>query len=299
MKPIERIHHISAIVGNPNENIHFYQNVLGLRLIKRTVNFEDPSTYHLYFADHALSEGFVMTFFNWSNDSIKGRTGSGQVGRIAFRIPAGSFSYWQDRLSEAEVETQTSKLFIKDTLEFEDPHGLALALVEGEEASNTKDLMNFHGAVLLSNKPAESHAFLVDRLGLELYKENIDDRHHYLTKGKEAHHLIVPQEILARGRFGLGTVHHIAWAVEDEENQLAWKQIIEKAGFRTSEIKDRHYFRALYSREPGGVIYEYATKGPGFFIDEEVEEAGNKLMLPPQYETERGDYEAALPEIKI
>lgn len=296
---IKRIHHISAIVGDPNETISFYRDLLGLRLIKRTVNFEDPSSYHLYFADHSLSEGFVMTFFNWSNDSAKGIIGSGQVGRIAFRIPLGSFSYWEKHLAEANIKTKTTHLFINNTLEFEDPHGLALALVEGEEISKSKDLLNFHGAVLLSKNPAESHSFLVETLGLKLYKTEGEEFYHYLTQGKEGHHLIIPQDPLPRGKFGLGTVHHLAWAVEDEMDQEEWIEKIKDAGLKSTKVKDRHYFKAIYSREPGEVIYEYATKGPGFFVDEAVETAGDKLMLPPQYENRRNEFEAALPKITV
>lgn len=292
MEAIKRIHHISAIVGDPRENIDFYEGVLQLKFIKQTVNFDDPETYHLYYGNETADVGTTMTFFNWDNEA-RGRVGSGQVGRIAFRIPKGSMAYWNERLTGFNVNFTVSRLFLAPTIELEDPHNLAIALVESDMEADSPAILGFHGAALLSSQPKQTIETLRDDLGLVLEKED-ETAAHLVTVGEEKHHIIVPKEKLSRGRFGVGTVHHIAWSVPTDEEHREWQNYMFEEGYNVTEIKDRQYFKAIYLAEKGHVIFEFATDGPGFTINETFEELGTRLMLPPQYEHMREHLEKTL-----
>ena len=292
MEAIKRIHHISAIVGDPRENIDFYEGVLQLKFIKQTVNFDDPETYHLYYGNEIADVGTTMTFFNWDNEA-RGRVGSGQVGRIAFRIPKGSMAYWNERLTGFNVNFTVSRLFLAPTIELEDPHNLAIALVESDMEADSPAILGFHGAALLSSQPKQTIETLRDDLGLVLEKED-ETAAHLITVGEEKHHIIVPKEKLPRGRFGVGTVHHIAWSVPTDEEHREWQDYMFQEGYNVTEIKDRQYFKAIYLAEKGHVIFEFATDGPGFTINETFEELGTRLMLPPQYEHMREHLEKTL-----
>lgn len=293
MQAIQKIHHISAIVGDPQTTADFYRNVLGLRLIKKTVNFDDPTTYHLYFGTDSLDDGLVMTFFNWPNRHT-GRVGSGQVGRIAFRIPKGSLDHWKATLAARRLDVTETNLFARPTLEFSDRHGLALALVESNERRETPAIMSFHGAVLLSEDPLKTHTTL-QTLGIKTMHET-NDMTRYTLAGVEGHELIVPHTPLPHGRFGVGTVHHIAFYAEDEATQLAWQYELMSKGYAVTEQKDRDYFKAIYFVEPGGVVFEIATAGPGFTVDESAKTLGSQLKLPKQYEHQRDEIMLHLPK---
>lgn len=292
MEAIKRIHHISAIVGDPRENIDFYEGVLQLKFIKQTVNFDDPETYHLYYGNETADVGTTMTFFNWDNEA-RGRVGSGQVGRIAFRIPKGSMGYWNERLTGFNVNFTVSRLFLAPTIELEDPHNLVIALVESDMEADSPAILGFHGAALLSSQPKQTIETLRDDLGLVLEKED-ETAAHLITVGEEKHHIIVPKEKLPRGRFGVGTVHHIAWSVPTDEEHREWQNYMFEEGYNVTEIKDRQYFKAIYLAEKGHVIFEFATDGPGFTINETFEELGTRLMLPSQYEHMREHLEKTL-----
>lgn len=295
MQAIKRIHHISAIVGKSQENLDFYRDVLGLQLIKKTVNFDDPSVYHLYFADQNDDSDAVMTFFPWEK-GFEGRKGSGQVGRIAFSVPKDSLDFWKSSLEKAGVAATKTDLFNRPTLEFQDPHSLDLALVESEQESENQHILGFYGAVLLSSNPEQTAKLLTQHLGLK--KLNSDQDHlRFETVGAERHHIIVPTQILQRGRWGLGTVHHIAWSVPDDQTQLEWQKYLVDNNFGVTEVKDRNYFKAIYMKEKGDVIFEYATDGPGFAIDEDPDKLGEKLMLPDQFESRRQMIESHLPKL--
>ena len=297
MEAIKRIHHITAIVGDLNENIKFYREVLGLRLVKQTVNFDDPDVYHLYFGDHKETPGTIITFFPWTNDNY-GRKGSGQVGRIAFRVPKDSLGYWHDHLTSQNINVDKTQLFNKETLEFDDPHGLELAIVEGERTAEQPDILSFHGAVLLSNDPEGTETLLTDIM--QMKKVTSTNRHlHYETTGEEKHHIItsLPKEPL--GRFGIGTVHHIAWSVPDKETLKKWQSRLMDKGFGVTEVKDRNYFESIYTYERGRVVFEFATDEPGFAVDEDKESLGRALKLPPQYEHRRQEYKTRLSELDI
>ena len=297
MQAIQKIHHISAIVGHPNETITFYRDVLGLNLVKQTINFDDPNVYHLYFADEDAYPGTVMTFFNWVN-AHEGRVGSGQVGRIAFRIPKGSLGAWKERLTENLISVTETQLFNQPTLEFTDFHMLDLALVEGDETRSNDEILGFHGSVLLSSKPDATASTLIDDMGLEQLSAD-DTAIHFETVGVERHHLVIPSVPMPMGRWGVGTVHHIAWSVPNDEAHVALQDDFYKKGYGVTEIKERNYFKAIYLKEKGDIIFEYATDGPGFFIDEPKEEAGKSLMLPPWYESQREAIEANLPPLHL
>lgn len=297
MKAIKRIHHITAIVGDPNENLKFYRDVLGLRLIKQTVNFEDPSVYHLYFGDHNVTPGTVITFFPWTNTN-QGRKGSGQVGRIAFRVPKGSMDYWKEHLTAQHIPFEMTQLFGKDTLEFDDVHGLELALVEGEIAADHYDIVDFHGAVLLSGNPEGTKDLLTGLMGLHAL--NIEDQNqHFETVGKEKHHIITVTPPQPAGRFGIGTVHHIAWSVPHKDALKEWQSALTDVECKVTEVKDRNYFNSIYIKEKGRVVFEFATDGPGFDVDEDMKSLGSMLKLPEQYEQNRQKYESLLPKLEV
>lgn len=235
MENIKRIHYISAIVGDAQENLDFYRNVLGLQLIKQTVNFDDPGVYHLYFSRQDDDKRMVMTFFNWPNQH-KGRVGSGQVGRIAFRIPKGSMDAWEAHLNEQGIETKISGLFDEATLEFNDVHGLALALVEGQEEAEDNAIIGFHGTELLSADPAGTRSTLVDDMGLSVVSEN-PSKIHLETEGEEKHQIIMSAQPLPKGLFGVGTVHHVAWSIPTEAEHLEWQKHMEDHGYFVTEFK--------------------------------------------------------------
>lgn len=297
MEAIKRIHHITAIVGDPNENLKFYRDVLGLRLIKQTVNFDDPGVYHLYFGDHNDTPGTVITFFPWTNNN-KGRKGSGQVGRIAFRVPKGSLDSWKGHLTTHNIQVELTQLFGKETLEFDDIHGLELAIVEGDTSSNNKDINGFHGSVLLSANPDDTKELLTEMMGLKELDIAGDD-YHFETVGEEKHHIVSSIPPQAAGRFGIGTVHHIAWSVPDLSVLKAWQDTLQQSGFGVTEVRDRNYFKSIYTSEKGNVVFEFATDGPGFDLDEDKDSLGTALKLPEQYEHRREEYETLLPKLDI
>lgn len=278
MKKIERFHHISAIVGNEQENYDFYTKVLGLKLIKQTLNFDDPNVYHLYFSDNGENPDFVLTFFPW-NRSYKGRKGAGQFGRIAFRVPKGKLDEWGHFLFAKGFDSTWGELFGKKALLFEDPHSLELALVESDVESETRAILGFHGIVALTADPELSKAYFRDTIGLEEIAENT-----YRTHGSQAHEVYVDPKPKGRGLWGAGTVHHLALAVEDQEELVEWQEYIYDSGIKMSEVKDRFYFGAIYSQDKNGLVVEFSTKGPGFTTDETLEELGKELQIPPKYQ---------------
>lgn len=265
--------------------------------MKQTVNFDDPYTYHLYYGNDAATPGTIMTFFPWK-DSHKGRVGSGQVGTIAFRIPKGTYHHWQTHLRKHDIDVEETNLFGKATLEFFDPHGLALALVEGEEKSTKQEILSFHGALLLSSAPTKTVNTLKNNLGLQLSHD--EGEYYYLrTLGHEAHVIIVPKLSMPSGRFGVGTVHHIAWSVPNDKELREYQDVLYETSHGVTEIKDRKYFRAIYFKEPGNIVFEIATDSPGFTLDEPLSELGQHLQIPEQYKHLSEDILKQLPSINI
>ncbi|MCA0988290.1 ring-cleaving dioxygenase [Guptibacillus algicola] len=302
MKHTTGIHHITAIVGNPQENVDFYSGVLGLRLVKKTVNFDDPGTYHLYFGNEEGAPGTIMTFFPWSN-AHQGRIGSGQVGVTSFVIPEGSIGFWRERLEKFDVAVNERTRFGEGVLEFDDPHGLHLELVEREEGErntwqfggvdSSNAIKGFAGATLLSGQPEATIKVLEDVLGFTRVSEE-GDFIRFKSSGPIGNTVDVKKTSLPSGSLGSGTVHHIAWRANDFEDHESWRALIEEKGYKPTPVIDRQYFNAIYFREEGGILFEIATDPPGFAKDEDSEEMGMNLLLPPWLEDKRTQIENIL-----
>ncbi len=296
------IHHITAIVGHPQENVDFYAGVLGLRLVKQTVNFDDPGTYHLYFGNEGGKPGTIITFFPWAN-ARQGKIGDGQVGVTSYVVPKGAMNFWEQRLAKFGVPATKMERFGEQYLEFDDPHGLHLEIVEREEGEkNTWQageikpdvaIKGFGGATLLSVKPHETAQLLESVMGLQKVGQEGDFIR--LQSSADIGNVIdLKLTTIGRGQMGVGTVHHIAWRAKDDEDQLEWQKYVADSGYGVTAVRDRNYFNAIYFKEHGEILFEIATDPPGFAHDESLETMGEKLMLPEQYETHRDQIERAL-----
>ncbi|TKI68073.1 ring-cleaving dioxygenase [Lysinibacillus mangiferihumi] len=306
-KHTEGIHHITAIVGHPQENIDFYAGILGLRLVKQTVNFDDPGTYHLYFGNHAGKPGTIMTFFPWPN-AYQGRIGDGQVGVTTYVVPQGALPFWIHRLAKFSVPFKKAERFGEQVVQFDDPHGLHIELVaraEGErnnwtfgEVTPEVAIKGFGGATLYSSHPQETEKVLVDVMGLE--KIATEGDYARFKSSADIGNIIDLKTVSGvRGHMGVGTVHHIAWRAKDNADHLAWQEYVMNHGQHVTEVKDRNYFNAIYFREAGEILFEIATDPPGFAHDETLETMGSQLMLPLQYEQHREQLESALIPIQV
>jgi glyoxalase family protein len=308
---IRGAHHITAIAEEPNRNIAFYTKILGLKFVKLTVNFDDPSTYHFYYGDEKGRPGTILTFFVWPGAQI-GRKGPGQVTAVTFSIPEGSMSFWMDRLRRQNAPVQgLTKRFNEDVLAVEDPDGLHLELVEvpGSTATGvSKDdvvpidhaITGFYAVTLLESACEETDLLLTDTLGFQRTIEE-GNRIRYLAgpngKGTALDVVHAPDELA--GIVAVGTVHHVAWRTPDDEQQIAWRKKIVDIGLNVTPVIDRRYFKSIYFREPGGVLFEIATDRPGFAIDEEPGKLGTGLMLPPWLEAYRSRLERELPQLAV
>lgn len=307
MKKTEGIHHITAIVGHPQENVDFYAGILGLRLVKKTVNFDDPGTYHFYFGNDEAKPGTIITFFPWAN-AYRGKIGGGQVGVTSYAIPVGSMSFWENRLETYKITYQKVERFNEIYLQFEDVHGLQLELVEREQGELnqwtfggvTPDvaIKGFAGAVLYSVNPLQTMKTLENVMGLESVAEEVDFVR-FKTSGDIGNTIDVKKSPIARGHMGVGTVHHIAWRAKNDEDHLAWQEYVRQQGFGVTEVRDRHYFKAIYFREQGEILFEIATDPPGFTHDESYNTLGQELKLPPQYEKYREKLTQSLIPIEV
>ncbi|MGI8385938.1 ring-cleaving dioxygenase [Robertmurraya sp. P23] len=296
------IHHITAIVGHPQENVDFYAGVLGLRLVKQTVNFDDPGTYHLYFGNEGGKPGTIITFFPWAG-ARRGVIGDGQVGVTSYVVPKGAFCFWEARLEKFNIPFTKLERFGENYLEFDDPHGLHLEIVEREEGEPNRwefggitseyAIKGFGGATLLSTQPNKTSDLLEKVMGLEKVGEE-GDIVRFLSTADIGNIIDLKRTPIGRGQMGVGTVHHIAWRAVDDADQLDWKKHVEANGYGVTPVQDRNYFNAIYFREHGEILFEIATDPPGFAHDESVETMGEKLMLPSQYETHRHQIEQVL-----
>lgn len=305
--PLLGIHHITAIAGDPARNLHFYRDVLGLRLVKRTVNFDDPSTYHFYFGDEAGTPGTILTFFPWAG-APAGRAGAGMIEAVGFAVPHGSLAFWGERLTAAGVaHAARHPLFGEAGLAFADPDGLRLELVEGEPGAAMrqatgvvpaeKAIARFHSARTRLRDGAGPGKFLREQLDFQRVAEQADVQR-YRTAGVGAGWYDLAIDPAARPAVpGRGTVHHIAWATADIDASLAWRERLVGTGVAASPVMERKYFRSVYFREPGGVLFELATRGPGFAVDEPADSLGATLQLPEGLEKHREEIEAVLPAL--
>lgn len=301
------IHHITAIVGHPQENVDFYAGILGLRLVKQTVNFDDPGTYHLYFGNDGGKPGTIITFFPWP-DAYNGKIGDGQVGVTSYVVPPGAMSFWEERLQKFNVAFTKMERFGEQYLEFDDPHGLHLEIVERAEGENNTwtfggvtpevAIKGFGGATLLSARPEQTAELLEKVMGLEKVGEE-GDFVRYRSTADIGNIIDLKLTSIGRGEMGVGTVHHIAWRAKDDEDQLEWQKYVAANGYGVTPVQDRNYFNAIYFREHGEILFEIATDPPGFAHDELPETMGEELKLPKQYETHRETIENSLLPITV
>ena len=316
MSGVRGLHHVSAIAADPQRNLDFYAGVLGLRLVKRTVNFDDPQTYHLYYGDEVGTPGSIMTFFPWPG-ARSGRAGAGQVAVVSFAILPGAVGFWVERLLRHGVEYQQpvrrgSGPHAEQVLAFRDHDGLMLELVASTAAearpvwdgapgiSRDDAIHGFHAVTLWIDRAERTERVLTETLGFRPLRE--EGTTHRFTIGDELPGTFV--DVRAVGGFGVGasgagTVHHVAFALADDHTELALRERVIDAGLSPTAVIDRNYFHSVYFREPGHVLFELATNQPGFAVDEPVEHLGERLMLPDQYEPHRAEIESVLPRIHL
>ena len=304
------LHHVTAIAGDPQRNADFYLRTLGLRLVKTTVNFDDPGTYHLYYGDQAGRPGSLITFFPWK-DAPSGRRGTGQATTTAFSVPEHSLGWWKQHLTDLGTTVeQIQNRDGEDALTFRDPDGLALSLVAHPQGDprdpwDTSFVPAEHGIrrlhpVTLSVTSEDATAETLTDLGLHLSSQD-GNRLRFAAgdggPGAVADVLVTPGD--PEGLVAAGTVHHVAWRAPDSATQVAWHDELTDAGVDVTSILDRQYFRSIYFREPGGTLLEIATDEPGFTADEPLLELGRALKLPPWLEPTRDQIQATLPALDL
>lgn len=311
MPDIEGLHHVTAIASEPQTNINFYTNVLGLRLVKLTVNFDDPTTYHLYYGDGQGHPGTIMTFFPWPG-AFKGRIGTGQLTVTSFAVPEKSLPYWREHLRKRGVEfDEAISDFGEEMLFLRDPDGLQLELISSSNADPDRiwergpvpaehAVRGFHHVTLSENGYERTALLLTETLGFkEIAKEGNRFRYAVVQGTPSTIVDLVCAPEGRPGRVAVGTVHHVAWRTATNEEQMRWRSTLTKLEYDVTPIIDRQYFHSIYFREPGGVLFEIATDPPGFATDETVEHLGTSLKLPPWLETARPELERLLPRIDL
>lgn len=307
-KDILGLHHVTAISNNAKKNHHFYTDVLGLRMVKKTVNFDDPSTYHFYFGDEQGSPGSIITFFPWEGIG-KGINGAGMATHTGYSVPEGSFGFWKERLDKQGISSIESEVFGEKTLSFNDPDGMQLQLIvpnkdDLREPWTTNDISKdvairgFHNVTLTLRSIDATSKVLTDILGYSMVKKE-GNRYRFETDTIDTANIIdvIEDSSAANGRNAAGTNHHIAFRVKDDNVLMEVRERVVSAGLNITPKIDRDYFFSLYFREPGGVLFEIATDNPGFTVDEPLLELGTSLKLPTQYENMRSKIEAVLPEL--
>lgn len=307
MSQAHGIHHITAVAGDPQKNLDFYAGSLGLRLVKKTVNFDDPSVYHLYYGDETGNPGTILTFFPWSHLQ-QGHPDRGQAIAISFSIPPGSVSFWTNHLEEQGVDyIKPFTRFGKKVIGIQDPDGLHLELIADPVADETDGwnggpipgehaIRGIHGITLAEDDFRPTGELLTEQLGFsEIEREH--DRVLYRTENKFGATVEIIDNAQLDGRPGKGTVHHVAFRAKDDEEQSGIRKELLNKGYHVTDVKDRQYFRSVYFHEPGGVLFEIATDEPGFATDETVDELGTTLKLPSWLEERRDLIEADLPKL--
>ena len=307
MRPVNGLHHITAISGKAQENVDFYAGVLGMRLVKKSVNQDDPGTYHLFYADAAGTPGSDLTFFPWEQMAPP-LIGHGLAVEVALEVPDGSLTFWGERLEKygataAKIESR----FGKQVLPLTDPHGMRVALVAhetprafepwaGSPVPVERQVRGLYGARLWERDAAATATFLGSTMGFK----RLADEGGWIRYGfPDASGVVDIRETPAerRGRWGIGAVHHLAWRVDDDAHQLMVRAQVEDGGAGATPVIDRFWFKSVYFKEPGGVLFELATDGPGFAVDEDPAHLGESLVLPPFLEPQRQNIEAVLPKI--
>jgi len=306
---IEGIHHITAIAGNAKRNLKFYTNTLGLHLVKKTVNFDDPNTYHLYYGDKTGSPSTILTFFPWEGITA-GRRGARQATEIGYSVPQGSLDFWLKRMEDHNViHNKVAEKFGEQYLTILDPDGLKLEITvakntddrtpwETEEIKAGNAIKGFHNITITTNKIQPTADILTGLFGYHLLEQHVN-RYRFITDTVENAAIVDLVEVAgeAAGHVAGGSVHHVAFRVKDEKILMEYRDRVAKLGLHITEKIDRNYFYSLYFREPGGVLFEIATDNPGFAVDEPADELGTHLMLPAQYESSRSQIEQNLPAL--
>lgn len=305
---IHGLHHITAVSGPPKENYHFYHKVLGLRFTKKTVNFDDPSTYHLYYGNYNATPGSSVTFFPWQH-VVQGRPSAGEATEVQYAIPPDSIGFWADRLSQLRIKTdeQTGR-FGEEMLSLTDNDGMAISLVGDATAAKIETsgfggvpdehaIRGFYGTTLTLADTGRTGELLKE---FGWNREKFDDsliRYSSQPENGLGRYIYLEKNPELSGRFGRGSIHHVAFRVPDDQIQQQWRDTLTSLGFQVTPVQNRDYFRSIYFREHGGVLFEIATDIPGFTKDEELEHLGETLQLPPWYEKHREEIENHLPEL--
>lgn len=306
MDPIKGLHHVTAVARDPQRNVDFYRNVLGQRLVKRTVNFDSPDTYHFYFADETGTPGSIITFFAWPG-MRRGVRGNGETNTVAYNVPVGALPFWEKRLKQNDIAIgKIESRFNQNVLPFTDPDGMNLELVEVENLPSIQHwedgpipreyaLHGFHSVTLWVDEAEPTASLLTEGMGYRFAGAEAD-RQRFKGDPNAVGHIVDvverPQKMPAG--FGAGSIHHIAFRVPKDDDQLKYQSMLNEAGFRVSPVMDRSYFHSIYFREQGGVLFEIATDSPGFLIDEPKDTLGEGLKLPAWVEPQRAEIEASL-----
>lgn len=302
------LHHITAIADNAKRNLDFYTKVLGVRLVKKTVNFDDPGTYHFYFGNETGTPGTILTFFPWEGIG-KGTNGSGLATHIGYSVPKGSLEFWKNRFQQFNISFQEGEIFGEKLISFNDPDGLQLQFIESSTPDDRKvwttddikdenALKGFHNITLTLKKADPTIKVLTDIFGYDLQKQE-GERYRFATDAIDTANLvdIIENDKIPAGRNAGGTNHHVAFRVKDDQVLMEFREKVMSAGLSITPKIDRDYFYSLYFREPGGVLFEIASDNPGFTVDEPLNELGQGLKLPKQYEAMRGQIEESLPNL--
>jgi len=307
---IRGLHHVTAIATDPQRNLDFYVGLLGLRFVKRTVNFDDPGSYHFYFGDNRGTPGTILTFFPWPG-TRRGSRGTGQIEATAFAISRNSTGYWLERFKQHHVLAERISRFGEEGVRFTDPDGLLLELIAasslppvepwpGSSIPSEHALHGFHSVSAALEGYELTALLLTDTFGFRL-SENSVNRFRFVSEDDTAPGRIVDLLCMpdtSMGHVAAGSVHHIAFRAKDNAEQLKWREHLVDLGYDVTPVIDRTYFHSIYFREPGGILFEIATEPPGFTLDEKLEELGTHLRLPSWYEPSRSDIEKALPPIQ-
>jgi glyoxalase family protein len=309
MHPVKGLHHITAISGKAQENVDFYAGVLGMRLVKKSVNQDDPGTYHLFYADASGHPGTDLTFFPWEQMAPP-LMGHGLAVEVQLEVPSGSLSFWGERLQKYGAQIDAiERRFGTDVLPLTDPHGMRVALVadervrafepwDGSSVPAERQIRGLYGARLWERDAAATASFVQSTLGFQkVAEEGGWTRYGFPDAAGVIDVRETPSE--RRGRWGIGAVHHLAWRVDDDQHQLAVREQVERAGANATPVIDRFWFKSVYFKEPGGVLFELATDGPGFAVDEDPAHLGESLVLPPFLQPYRERIESVLPPLAL
>ena len=305
------LHHITAIAGDPQKNVDFYTGVLGLRLVKITINYDDPGSYHLYYGDEAGSPGSILTFFAWPGGT-PGTRGTAQAAVTSFSVPEGSLGEWQKRFEQHHVRYESpTRRWEEEALTFYDPDGLQMELAAhlgAEERAAWSEgpipleyaTRGFHSVTLSLKDKMRTAKLLTETMGFQLLREE-GARARYIAGEQGAARTvdILTLPDVREGRVGVGSVHHVAWRTPTDAQQQAWQELLLKQRYQVSPVMDRQYFHSIYFREPGGVLFEIATDLPGFTADEPLESLGTRLCLPDWLEPDRDKIERRLLKLTL